>query len=68
MSEVNWKTPRMREVLAELDEGEHRDQFKSLVEDLNFEARRRDQAPYRNWEIIAALVRSGWRGPEWSGE
>lgn len=45
-----------------------RGQFRSLVEDVQFHAIKRGWHPLRQYDVLADLVRNGWRGPEPSEE
>lgn len=57
---INWETPKIKEALEGLSE-EQKPVFKALAEDRFFEAVKRGHFPYKNWTIVAALVRGGWR-------
>ena len=58
-------TRRLGEVEDSLPE-DLRLQFRSLVEDCHFHARKRGWHPIRQYEVLADLLRAGWRGPDCS--
>ena len=62
MSDPRFGHGRLGEVEAGL-EPELRDQFRSLVEDTHFLAEKRGWHPWRQYQVMADLVRGGWRGP-----
>jgi hypothetical protein len=42
---------------------EFRSQFRSMVEGVHFLAHKRGWHPWRQYAVIADLIRNGWRGP-----
>jgi hypothetical protein len=59
-SNVNWSTPKLTEALNSLDEAQ-RPAFRQLVEASVYHAARRGWHPVRQWQVLADLVRDGWR-------